>query len=159
MHEFFLLIFDFLLTESGWNVTADEFDIYTGTYYKRKLVPDIVMRNNSGCIVFDAKYKRMAFVPKDFDRSDFFQIHTYAGALGKQEDIRMAGLLYPLNSIIAAEDVRKLTHEGFYFPDNSGRKFICEGIYIGDTVKEKSDLNEAEHEFCNRIENLLSSIS
>jgi 5-methylcytosine-specific restriction endonuclease McrBC regulatory subunit McrC len=83
----------------GWSVDTQEVQIYPGKYFARKLIPDIVLRHNDGLrvAIFDAKYKRMAFHPLDFDRADFFQIHTYVSYYQAQGlKVVASGLLYPL---------------------------------------------------------------
>ena len=53
------------------------------------------MRKDDKIAVFDAKFKTMQGRQKDVDLSDLRQIHTYAGFFSKDQDLVVAGLLYP----------------------------------------------------------------
>lgn len=84
----------------GWSVDTEEVQTYPGKDFTRKLIPDIVLRHNDGhrLAIFDAKYKKMHFRSFDYDRSDFFQIHTYVSYYQAQGlKVVASGLLYPLD--------------------------------------------------------------
>lgn len=88
-----------LLIRNGKRVISkfsDEKTIQTGVdSYERKLQPDLLIEENDGLAVFDVKYKR-------FDerygvkREDLFQIHTYVGQHGNNDqEIKRCGFIYP----------------------------------------------------------------
>ena len=60
------------------------------------MIPDIVFQKDNEVLVWDAKYKRMKYDFYDYDRSDFFQIHTYINYYQKNFSVMAGGLLYPL---------------------------------------------------------------
>jgi 5-methylcytosine-specific restriction enzyme subunit McrC len=80
----------------GWQTTLSEYAVYTSSFYKRSIIPDIVMKNNNKYVVFDAKYKDMKYRKGDLDREDFFQIHTYISYLQTKGDVILGGLIYPV---------------------------------------------------------------
>lgn len=147
-----------------WRVESPEITIYQDTFFRRKIIPDIVMKKDNQVIVFDAKYKSMHFNGRtnlsmgDIDRSDFFQIHTYMSYYDSQLDTEliMGGLLYPFSS-----KPDNVTSSGFW--GNRGFKFIVDGIDVSGLAstsmpdKEKFDnLIKAESMFIQRISGLLN---
>lgn len=84
----------------GWNLINKELIIYESTFYKRKLMPDIVLEKEDKVLVLDAKYKRMNYSNLDIDRNDLFQIHTYSYFFTNQHKAIYSGLIYPLQNRI-----------------------------------------------------------
>lgn len=67
--------------------------IETGTY-QRKLQPDLLFEDSNGFYVFDVKYK--AFDKRyGVKREDLFQLHTYIGQYGNNNNIKGCGFIYP----------------------------------------------------------------
>lgn len=61
-----------------WSVESPHIALYDNQFYKRKIIPDIVMQKGNQVMVFDTKYKRMNFKGTehgnwDVDRNDFFK--------------------------------------------------------------------------------------
>lgn len=126
--ELYLLkIFQDKFSVEGWKVTSETMQSYKGTFYTRKLIPDIVLRKGDKIAVFDAKYKLMRGHYLDVDRSDFFQIHTYKAYYNKRSQVILSGLLYP----IVNEEIFKQPVESIL---NDSSKFLISGIEI---VEEK----------------------
>ncbi len=163
---------------SNWHVLdrkSSTFDVYENTFWKRKIIPDIVMEKGDDVVVFDAKWKKMDgknndVEHSDLDRSDFFQIHSYIDYFRAQgKNVVLAGLLYPL---------------GENFPTGSGAAesplwdmdskitFIVSGIHFKDqeevrrekNIKKdeelyaayKDEMKEAEKNFINRLRDCLN---
>jgi len=139
-------------TTKGWQIQPEEILSYKGKYFERKLIPDIVMTCQNEVVILDAKYKRMSFAYNDFDREDFFQIHTYAGAVGKNQKLNSIGLVYPLIHEISDDIASKLFQKGLYFSSENGSRFLCDGIYFDKENNSRDSLKKFENEFCIRIE-------
>ena len=79
--------------------SAQPYEIPAGALstYRRKLEPDLVFENDGGLYVFDVKYK--AFDPTfGVKREDLFQLHTYIGQCGNNEEpVKGCGFIYPLS--------------------------------------------------------------
>ena len=84
------------LKEYGWKLIDSVFTVYEGTFFQRKIIPDIVLQKDNEYCVFDAKYKRMKYIKDDVDRADFFQINTYISYMQHLGNVKLAGLLYPI---------------------------------------------------------------
>ena len=89
------------LKEYGWNLIDSTFTVYENSFFRRKIIPDIVLFKDGEYCVFDAKYKTMQYRNYDVDREDFFQIHTYISYMQKLGKVRISGLLYPIKDGIA----------------------------------------------------------
>lgn len=68
---------------------------------KRELQPDLVIQGNGGVYVFDVKYKYFSTskVPGQLggvDRNDIFQLHTYVGCYGNDNEVKGCGFIYPV---------------------------------------------------------------
>lgn len=130
-----------------WSVESPSVQVYDGQFYSRLIIPDIVLTKGDDVMVFDAKWKQMRadktdVAHSDLDRSDFFQIHTYIQYYEKLgENVRVAGLLYPL-SVDFPKEKNMYADSLFGLSNYSGKKtkFIVDGI----CVKEKEDENEAK---------------
>jgi 5-methylcytosine-specific restriction enzyme subunit McrC len=139
-----------------WIVSGqEELIVYESTFYRRKMFPDLVLRNKNTrqILVFDAKFKRMRLIKDDLDRSDFYQIHSYIQYF--EPDSVLGGLLYPLSNQIQTD---KMHANSLFDKGTSNVKFIIDGIFINDSMDIDSIL-ESENAFVNRIANLLNEDS
>ena len=117
----------------GWEVKSETIQSYKGSFYSRKLIPDIVLNKGDKVAVFDAKYKLMKGHYLDVDRSDFFQIHTYKAYYNKKKQLVISGLLYPIiSSNIKKEPVNSIL--------NDYTKFLISGINIEDMESTEASL-------------------
>ena len=135
-----------------WEVNGqEELRIYSGLFYGRRMLPDIVMRNRltDEIIVFDAKFKKMDGLKNDLDRSDLFQIHTYIQYYGT--NVVLGGLIYPLSEKFK---VKKSVSESLFGNERNEIQFAVEGIYV-DKNMTSEELLESENQFLERIENLI----
>jgi len=144
------------LALKGWAVKSDKPLTYPGKYHQRQLIPDIVLQKNNDVLVWDAKYKQMLFRKIDFDRTDFFQIHTYINYYQQSKNVVAGGLLFPL-SYPPAEDFHiKTKSQSIYDSNGANTKFVIDGIdlsgLIGGSPDNTSDyFKEKEADFLNRI--------
>lgn len=147
--EMYLLkIFQDEFSVKGWKVTSETIQSYKGTFYTRKLIPDIVLRKGKNIAVFDAKYKLMRGHYLDVDRSDFFQIHTYKAYYNKNSQLILSGLLYPIvNNEMVKQPVESIL--------NSSTKFLVSGVLI----EELEDIESVIINFKNSTKNLLEIIN
>lgn len=134
-----------------WFVESPKLDTYKNLFYRRNIIPDIVMTSGNKVAVFDTKYKRMVMTPRnasnigDVDRTDFFQINTYMSYYKNQGyDVLLGGLLYPMESFDKSK-----CHADNWLGNNS-TSFIVDGI---DVSRHESDnfLHE-EKSFIKRLE-------
>lgn len=110
----------------GWNLIDSTFTVYENMFYQRRIIPDIVLEKDGEYCVFDAKYKKMLYSGADVDRNDFFQIHTYISYLEHLGNVKLAGLLYP----VEGNNVSLNTQSSlFNFKGNC--QFIVDGPNIG----------------------------
>ena len=117
-----------------WDVSSPEIEVYSTTFFKRKIIPDIVMRHGNDVMVFDAKWKRMQFNGYDVDRGDFFQIHTYIQYYQQQGlNVIAGGLLYPISEI---EERRIGAQEKLFGSIIGTTTFIVDGICFGKEPEE-----------------------
>ncbi len=172
------------MSDDGWRVwTVDECkkEIYKDSFFKRHIIPDIVLHRISKkdgkdeFIVFDAKYKRMSVKEGaengvgnkyDVDRSDFFQIHTYIHYFQHvypNSRVLLGGLLYPLDEKFNDFNESKL----FGYADGLfDTKFIIDGIVCSDlntddNQKTKSDTDkqqEVKDKLQERVQDMISRI-
>lgn len=133
--------------KDGWTIYAqEEISLYKGTFFARNNKPDLVMRHEDGrVVVLDAKFKKMEFhgpeEPCDVDRTDLFQIQSYAGYYReKGENIILCGLIYPLSKDKSEDKSEETTLYGL---EESKIKFIIDGIFASDDV-----ISIPEREFC-----------
>lgn len=145
----------------GWTISAqEELSLYKRTFFARPNYPDLVMRHEDGrLVVLDAKFKKMDFARDhygncDVDRTDLFQIQSYAGYYReKGENIILCGLIYPLSK--QDQEVQTL----LYGLENSQVKFIVDGIFVGneDNPIQDNKISVQELAFINRLKKLLNS--
>lgn len=121
----------------GWKVYSQKFNIYKQQKYKRGLIPDIIIEKDDNVVIFDAKYKNMAAHRNDYDRPDFFQIHTYGSFMESQnKKIIGLGLLYPLQENF---DKQQLVNNfsNTLFGDSSNQSwFKVDGIRMSECLEE-----------------------
>lgn len=110
----------------GWNVACDCQYVYKETFFKRKIIPDIVIRKDNKVIVLDAKYKKMINRKIDVDRSDFFQIHTYM-SFYNQYELLAGGLIYPIIG-----DKERNNSNSLFGLGKDNIKFFIDGINVID---------------------------
>lgn len=141
-------------SKSGWILKKDRLQTYQGKDFKRLLIPDIILEKDDNVMVWDAKYKRMEFDYYDFDRGDFFQIHTYINYYNQNKNVIAGGLLYPLSKMFNLERQIKNKSETLFSQNATQTKFLVEGIDYTDINEEK--IKEEEINFLNRIADLKS---
>lgn len=166
MAELWELYLKALLTrhfsESGWTVKSPNIPIYQTKDFSRSIIPDIVMERDDEIMVFDAKYKNMKYEQYDYDRADFFQIHTYMSYYHQDKILIAGGLLYPLSDEYTGE-VKDKNHSDFLFKNRDGKpiKFCVDGIdlsglNLNSSTKEQRDyITAEENKFTMRIEKLI----
>ncbi len=137
------------LAPEGWQLRNDVIQTYAKKDFRRKLIPDIVFQKNDTVVVWDAKYKRMHFDYFDYDRSDFFQIHTYINYYGKNFDVISGGLLYPLSKEYSVEKATKNHSSSLYGEEKDNTQFIVDGIDLRDT--SIGSIKRKESDFLDRI--------
>ena len=124
-----------------WNVkTQEKLPLYKGSFFARPNYPDIVMEKDGEYVILDAKFKHMRLEGNDVDRTDLFQINSYAGYynLKYPGKVKLCGLIYPLSENINNKNESHLAHLygledselGSITPQNK-TKFIIDGIYVG----------------------------
>jgi 5-methylcytosine-specific restriction enzyme subunit McrC len=143
---------------SEWHVESPKINIYSAKSYSRLIIPDIVMSKGNNIVIFDAKWKTMKYMYNDYDRTDFFQIHTYISYYQNidKKNIAIAGLVYPLS-----EKYKNEISEGLFGHINNSIKFAIEGIDLNE-IKSTKPIDDnirlfekSEKEFIDRIYNLL----
>ena len=144
-----------------WHIESTKIPLYKGQFYQRHIIPDIVMTKGNDVMVFDTKYKRMNFVGNnqygagDVDRTDFFQIHTYASFyqnnisnLSENYNLLCAGLLYPMETTFNPQEAMSNNLLG-----NTKSRFVIDGIDLSTDLTIASIIN-SENAFINRVYNL-----
>lgn len=157
------------LADEGWRVWSVEEchrTIYEKTFYKRDIIPDIILQKGDKYIVFDAKYKRMRGEKKnakesDVDRADLYQIHTYIQYvqhhLGK---VVLGGLLYPLEVDVdeSAFHSKQLFGCDAKVDNNEPIPFIIDGIYCNEKEINNKKPEEIAEEVGKRVEDMINRI-
>jgi len=148
-----------------WDVSSPKLTVYEKTFFKRKIIPDIVMekKNSNDIMVFDTKYKRMNFTGRrassmgDVDRNDFFQIHTYMSYYLPTHNVLAVGLLYPLSGEYKKEEC--VSEEAL---GDQKTLFVIDGIELKDLetgFKDynvlMSDLILKEQRFIRRVKDMI----
>ena len=136
--------------------------IYPGQFFKRQIIPDIILEKDGNYMVFDAKYKLMRGLKSsvnysDLDRTDLFQIHSYIQyvqhCLG---NVVVGGLLYP----ISAQDIdTESWHSNnlFGLEGSNHIPFIVDGIICTDIIGH-FDKKQLEIEVGNMIDRIRETI-
>ncbi len=139
---------------------SPKLEIYKNSFYKRYIIPDIVLSKDDNYIVFDTKYKKMTMEGKsqngmgDLDRNDLFQIHTYMGYYQKIGKVLLGGLLYPMQNF----NEEKCHSENSILSDEY--QFIVDGIFLEDDQNSDKEITleyiiQKEEQFIKRIKKLL----
>lgn len=139
---------------------SPKLEIYKNSFYKRYIIPDIVLSKDDNYIVFDTKYKKMTMEGKsqngmgDLDRNDLFQIHTYMGYYQKIGKVLLGGLLYPMQNF----NEEKCHSENSILSDKY--QFIVDGIFLEDSQNSDKEITleyiiQKEEQFIKRIKKLL----
>ncbi len=153
-----------------WDVSSPEIDTYQGTFFKRKIIPDIVMQRGNDVMIFDAKWKRMELKQYDVDRADFFQIHTYIQHYHRKGfNVVAGGLLYPISMEEEKLTAKNNRTSALHDIDNN-TTFIVDGICFGDEMKitdiemsknedawkkQKEKFEKSTEKFLGRIQSLI----
>jgi 5-methylcytosine-specific restriction endonuclease McrBC regulatory subunit McrC len=143
-----------------WEVSSPEIGTYDGTFFKRKIIPDIVMKKGNDVMVFDAKWKRMIFSQYDVDRTDFFQIHTYIQYYKQAGyNVVASGLLYPIS--VEEDGLMNNRYSTLFGNSSDSTVFIVDGICFGEESSEKKDgfkekFYKSTEEFIKRMELVVS---
>jgi 5-methylcytosine-specific restriction endonuclease McrBC regulatory subunit McrC len=138
-----------------WLIDSPVIRTYQDQFFKRRIIPDIVMQRGKDVIVFDTKYKRMRMIGSEYsssmgdvDRSDFFQINTYMSYYNNQGlNVLLGGLLYPMDEF----DQSRCHSDGWF--GNSNTKFIVDGVEVSSDGID--DFSSVETKFINRMSQLL----
>lgn len=140
------------LYNDGWVLSNNEISTYDNKFFKRKIIPDIVLKKENKFLIFDAKYKKMTGRKEDVDRSDFFQIHTYIQYFAENNNVLIGGLLYPIS--ISEPDWEKFHANALFGHKENNTKFIIDGICISIDMNQKQ-IEENTLRFTERIRNLI----
>lgn len=138
----------------GWKISSPRFSLYSKKAFVRAIIPDIVMQKEDKILVWDAKYKRMIFDYRDYDRADFFQIHTYIQYFQQQYDVLAGGLLYPISQNFDEQAILKNQSQTLFGSGHGHTQFWVDGIDLTNT--EQPILEEMEEQFLERIQGLIS---
>lgn len=136
----------------GWHLKKDKIQTYSGKDFKRLIIPDIVLEKDDEVMVWDAKYKRMEFDYFDYDRADFFQIHTYISYYHQNKNVIAGGLLYPLSKEFSTDRQFKNKSETLFSQEATNTKYLVDGIDYTELSVEK--IKKEEINFLNRIADL-----
>ena len=141
-------------TPLGWKIGTTKFSLYANKDFVRAIVPDIVMQKGEQVLVWDAKYKRMKFKNFDYDRSDFFQIHTYIHYLQQYHDVIAGGLLYPITNKFGEQEIVKNQSQTLFGSGTGHTQFVVNGIDLTDI--EEVDFADLEVQFLERVDAIIS---
>lgn len=139
----------------GWRIKQDKISVYQETDFKRTLIPDIVLEKEETVMIWDAKYKRMKFDYFDYDRTDFFQIHTYINYYNQKSIVVAGGLLYPFSKEFDGIRQAKNSSDSLFNQGASKTKFLVDGIDYSDLDEEKIKIEEVN--FLQRMASLQNS--
>lgn len=141
----------------GWTLKNKKAITYSDMDFRRSLIPDIVLQRGNKIMVWDAKYKRMKFDHYDYDRTDFFQLHTYISYYSQFYEVFAGGLLYPLSAKFDPERQGRNHSESLYSLGQSETHFWVDGV----SMPEDNELStareffiEAEQSFIARVMSL-----
>lgn len=135
--KYLLTILKKRYSTEGWRIYSSKFIIYEKQFYRRGLVPDIVFERGNQVMVFDAKYKNMSNSSYDYDRSDFFQIHTYGSFMqANNKNLIGIGLLYPLKKSMDIEQHNGNFSEKLFGQTSSKTWFNVDGIELSETLDQ-----------------------
>jgi 5-methylcytosine-specific restriction endonuclease McrBC regulatory subunit McrC len=138
----------------GWKIYSNKYMIYNNQCYKRGLIPDIIIEKDNKLVIFDAKYKNMKSQRDDYDRSDFFQIHTYGSYMkSHNKKVLGLGLLYPLQESMSTEQLHNNFSENLFGETNIDTWFKVDGIKLSEKIEE---LTIHKNAFLTRFEETLN---
>lgn len=137
------------MREDGWRLIDSTFTVYRKMFYKRKIIPDIVLEKDGKYCVFDAKYKTMQYRETDVDRADFFQIHTYISYMQHHGKVLVGGLLYPIEYENAS--IEKM--EALF-----GVNSDCQYLIDGPLVRGEGDNQGIENSFLESIKESIAKV-
>lgn len=127
-----------------WEVSSPEIATYNETFYKRKIIPDIVMKKGNDVLVFDAKWKRMNFNQYDVDRADFFQIHTYVQYYKQAGyNVIAGGLLYPISE--KENSLLNNRQSTLFGNPNDSTMFLVDGICFEDEKNTDGGMSDKDN--------------
>ena len=139
--------------KDGWIIRNDKIATYKEKDFRRTLIPDIILEKGDDVMVWDAKYKRMEFDYFDYDRSDFFQIHTYISYFKENRNVIAGGLLYPLSKEFSNIRQEKNKANSLYSEEKNKINFIVDGIDYSQINEENIVTEEAK--FLDRISSII----
>ena len=139
--------------KDGWIIRNDKITTYKEKDFRRTLIPDIILEKGVDVMVWDAKYKRMEFDYFDYDRSDFFQIHTYISYFKENKNVIAGGLLYPLSKEFNNIRQEKNKANSLYSEEKNKINFIVDGIDYSQINEENIVTEEAK--FLDRISSII----
>ncbi|MPM72185.1 hypothetical protein SDC9_119158 [bioreactor metagenome] len=150
----------------GWKLIDANHRVYKNIFYERSIIPDIVFVKDNKSVVWDAKYKRMYFFNSEIDRSDFFQIHTYASYYSLNSRLVSTGLLYPITLKSDNDKLLQNYSRNLFGSSTSSTEFVIDGIdisFLSDGLlgidEKKRIMKKKESEFISRITASLFKIS
>lgn len=150
----------------GWKLIDANHRVYKNKFYERSIIPDIVFVKDNKSVVWDAKYKRMYFFNNEIDRSDFFQIHTYASYYSLNSRLVSTGLLYPITLKSDNDKLLQNYSRNLFGSSTSSTDFVIDGIDISFLSNSVLGIDEKERimklkesEFIGRITASLFKIS
>lgn len=139
--------------KDGWIIKNEKIATYKNKDFKRTLIPDIVLEKNNDVMIWDAKYKRMEYNYYDYDRADFFQIHTYLSYFNQHKNVIAGGLLYPLSKEFDLNRQERNKSESLFSEEKSKTKFAIDGIDYTNLTDESIKVQEVN--FLQRISSLI----
>lgn len=135
--NYLITVFKNKYQTQGWKVYSKKYYAYQNQSFKRGLIPDIILEKDDEVIVWDAKYKNMEFKKYDYDRSDFFQIHTYGSFMESlNKKVLGIGLLYPFKNEISKQQMVNNFSETLFDAGNNSTWFKVDGIALPDKFDE-----------------------
>lgn len=141
--------------KDGWIIRNDKISTYKDKDFSRTLIPDIVLEKGNDVMVWDAKYKRMEFVYFDYDRADFFQIHTYITYFKQSKNVVAGGLLYPLSKEFDSYRQLRNKANSLYAEEKNNIQFVVDGIDYSNLTDEKIKYEEVN--FLDRISAIINN--
>jgi len=142
------------LAKDGWRLRNDLLLAYPQKNIQKKMIPDIVFQKDDSLMVWDAKYKRMKFDYFDYDREDFFQIHTYINYYHQIKKVIAGGLLFPITKPFDLERQNLNKSATLFGKESTQTFFVIDGIDFSEYAKEDLTLElikKEEHNFIERI--------
>jgi 5-methylcytosine-specific restriction endonuclease McrBC regulatory subunit McrC len=149
------------LANDGWKLRNDKLLAYEHKSFQRTMIPDIVFQRDDEVMVWDAKYKRMRFEFFDYDRADFFQIHTYINYYHQSFKVVAGGLLYPLSKKFDSNKQLNNRSETLFSLESTKTKFVVDGIdysNISGGNLNSAGIKEEEAMFVSRISSLADEV-